>query len=548
MVASGLQWLANHQRRNGAWDRVKFDRLCPELDRCRDTAVRLVELDGTPAVTGLALLAFLGNGQTHVHGEYSPRVALAVDYLLAAQRPDGGFGGNDVLETYNTAIATLALAEALGMTRDVALRPAVEKGIARLIHTQQKGGGWDYTGDLSTGRSDMSITGWATGALTAAHRSGIAIPDRTILGIVDFLEAATNSKGEVYYADSEAGVEVNAVPGDDVERYGASTTAIGAVVRHLLGWQQDAPTMLKHREVLMRELPSIDKLRGADRSGLHNEYYWYYGTLAIFYAGGDAWKTWNRAMITAASKHRDISKTPAGINKHAYGSWPAFGPNWGSAGRTGSRVYSTSLCTMTLEVYYRAQPARRRDPGLIHPSTIQLGLATGDTRNRTALVRVAGELHPEIGEPVLVDLLKDRDPRIRVHAAIALIQQGSPRGRETLQSARGSLRGGELAIVDNALARIDAMSWPARLGKVVRVDKAHGVIVFETGDADVYLGQALTVQRGEKEVAAIEVTRRDTAHALAAAKVTSLKAGVDAVLVGDEVVTTPTKPPSEQQP
>ena len=41
------------------------------------------------AVTGLALLAFLGSGHTHLDGPYHEDVRRALEYLMRTQAPDG---------------------------------------------------------------------------------------------------------------------------------------------------------------------------------------------------------------------------------------------------------------------------------------------------------------------------------------------------------------------------------------------------------------------------------------------------------------------------
>jgi hypothetical protein len=76
-----------------------------------------------------------------------------------------------------------------------------------------------------------------------------------------------------------------------------------------------------------------------------DEYYWYYGTLAMYQYGGPEWEQWNDSL-------RDLlvaDQLDAG--PHA-GSWEPRGV-WG---RYGGRIYQTALSTLCLEVYYRFLP------------------------------------------------------------------------------------------------------------------------------------------------------------------------------------------------
>ena len=73
-----------------------------------------------------------------------------------------------------------------------------------------------------------------------------------------------------------------------------------------------------------------------------NYYYWYYGTYALFQAGGQRWRRWNLAMQDALLPHQ----RDAGC---ARGSWDAIG-EWCLVG---GRVYATALNALTLEIYYR---------------------------------------------------------------------------------------------------------------------------------------------------------------------------------------------------
>lgn len=74
-------------------------------------------------------------------------------------------------------------------------------------------------------------------------------------------------------------------------------------------------------------------------------YAWYYGTLALFQHGGPEWERWNEVMTTELLANQRKDGTAAG-------SWDPV-DRWATIG---GRVYQTTICTLTLEVYYRYLP------------------------------------------------------------------------------------------------------------------------------------------------------------------------------------------------
>lgn len=106
------------------------------------------------------------------------------------------------------------------------------------------------------------------------------------------------------------------------------------------------------RYYLDQSVPPATLLEASRRIGterptpLHvNLYYWYYGTLAMYHAGGPDWKKWNTEL------KRTLLPLQIRTSDEA-GSWPANGV-WGGYGGT---VYSTAMATLSLEVYYRYLP------------------------------------------------------------------------------------------------------------------------------------------------------------------------------------------------
>ena len=82
---------------------------------------------------------------------------------------------------------------------------------------------------------------------------------------------------------------------------------------------------------------------GDEQAGTIDMYYWYFGSLAMFQVGGEAWDEWRDALQTAVVLNQ--RKGPPLFR----GSWDPVGP-WG---REGGRVYSTALMVMCMEVRYR---------------------------------------------------------------------------------------------------------------------------------------------------------------------------------------------------
>jgi hypothetical protein len=112
--------------------------------------------------------------------------------------------------------------------------------------------------------------------------------------------------------------------------------------RMYLGWKQDNPALQRGVQYLDRRGPS----KG-------NMYYNYYATQVMRQYCGDPgqpghemWEKWNTAM-------RDSLISTQEKTSHAKGSWIMKGDH--SAER-GGRLYSTSMATMILEVYYRHMP------------------------------------------------------------------------------------------------------------------------------------------------------------------------------------------------
>ena len=121
-------------------------------------------------------------------------------------------------------------------------------------------------------------------------------------------------------------------------------TAEGLLCRQYLGAKRDNPMLTGGVKYLMDHLPD---------ESLPNIYYWYYATQVMHNMSGYEWDTWNRKL-------RDllVRTQVHNVDQCANGSWA---PEKDMSGSRGSRVMTTSLATLTLEVVYRRYPPPFRD-------------------------------------------------------------------------------------------------------------------------------------------------------------------------------------------
>jgi len=279
-VQSALRWLAANQSADGHWDAAKFgahqDLAAPPNARQGPGGAGS---KADSAMTGLALLAFLGAGNTHVHGDYAKNVQHGLEYLLGIQGRDGNLAGGAETYSYMYAhgMATLAMSEAYAMTGDKRLEAAVQSAINYTLSAQIKStGGWRYRATESPGeRGDTSQLGWQLMSLKSAELAGISVPSSAADGAVRFLksEASGQNGGRASYR-----------PG---ERATPAMTAEALVCRQFLGMARDNPATNEAGDYLLSQLPSPDKI---------NLYYWYYGTLGMYQLQDDHWQRWNGAL------------------------------------------------------------------------------------------------------------------------------------------------------------------------------------------------------------------------------------------------------------
>ena len=166
-VARGLKWLAEHQDEDGRWDSDEFMKHDPEDDQCDGAGGALYDV----GATGLALVAFLGNGHTDrgssEQNPYAETVRNGLRYLLQRQDAEGCFGTRATQHfIYNHAMATLAVCEAYALTRNPRYKEPAQNGGSYLLRARNPYKAWRY--GVRPGENDTSVTGWCVHALASA--------------------------------------------------------------------------------------------------------------------------------------------------------------------------------------------------------------------------------------------------------------------------------------------------------------------------------------------------------------------------------------------
>ncbi len=336
-LKDGLEWLANHQDPDGKWDCDEFAKHDPANDQCDGPG----QPEHDVGVTGLALLAFMGDGHTTRSGLYKDKVTLGVKWLREQQDFESGLIGEKIGHSYmyNHGIAALAMCEAYYFSKSPLIRGTAQKGINFITRARNPYGVWRYESP-PVGDNDTSVTGWMVFALKSAEESGLKIDSAAVQDSISWLDEVTDRPtGRVGY--DSPGSQSSRITGvnDDYPRDKTEAmTAVGLLCRFFLGQDPgDEEMMTKHADLMLKALPEWDP------DGLTNDvYYWYYGSYAMYQMGGKHWNAWNKAMKKAVldSQRKDGSSK---------GSWDPIGP-WGFSG---GRVYSTATLVLCLEVYFR---------------------------------------------------------------------------------------------------------------------------------------------------------------------------------------------------
>lgn len=324
-VVNSLRWLQKTQNKDGSW--------------CGDNKV---------AMTGFALLAYLGHCETPNSEEFGDTVTRAIIYLTNVSIKNNGKMADDFKDRhwcYDHGIATYALAEAVTfcMNLDIhipQLREAVKMSGDWILENQHSSGSWDYAYDQSGKRGgDNSIGLWHIQALKACKHTGLwgkrafASSIRSALG---YIKSSQASDGGIGYAG----------PRPHKEK-GYTMTGGGMLAFQM--WGKGHDVLVRNGARYIKNHAKFDY--NTSDSDLYRHYY---HAQAMMNRGGAEWVFYNNLFRDQLLKNQNVD-----------GSWKNVGGgskvNGVAAQYQGASAkaehYRTCLATLMLEVYYRFLPA-----------------------------------------------------------------------------------------------------------------------------------------------------------------------------------------------
>jgi outer membrane biosynthesis protein TonB len=380
-IERGLLWLARHQAANGAWSFEHPHCIDPfgrpsQQCLCRTKGY----IDGhTKASTSIALLPFLGAGNTHLDGPYKEVVYRGLEQLktildieLKELHPDNpDFVSTFSGDLYGYGITALVMAEAFGMTGDPDLERYVNALTVFLARHQHPLGGWRY--ELGQ-PGDITVTGWQVVALKSSQLAGAAVHSDIFRQADKFLDSLTPPAP--LSRPGRTQVVANKVGGmnRDPTRYhylasfansttrepGECTSAVGLLCRLYTGWSSNDPSLLKGVNQLLKSNthPALLLYRN------------FYLAQILLHIDHPAWEQWNRRNRDYLVRMQVTETTRMNQRNPAFGSPPCEIGSWYLTNPNGTtknairdrhlapagRLAHTALAILTLEVYYRLLP------------------------------------------------------------------------------------------------------------------------------------------------------------------------------------------------
>ncbi|QTN33828.1 terpene cyclase/mutase family protein [Akkermansiaceae bacterium] len=307
-VVKSLQWLKATQNPDGSWTG-----------------------DHPVAMTGFALLVYLGHCETPLSEEYGETVLRGITYLVnKGLEKDGRLTEKDldsIQWVYDHGIATYALAESYTFCKALNVKipeldTVTKKAGDIIMQGQGNSGGWVYKFE-STESGDNSVGFWQIQALKACKHTGLWTDSK-------FRPAIRNALawlGKVQGKDGAIGYRANPAQ---------SPGLTGGGVLAFQMWDEG-----RSREARdgIKWIAENAKFGWGDESA--NLYYHYYHAQAMINHGGKQWEGYNNMFRDKLIKAQNPD-----------GSWTQGGIKHGPI----NVHMSTCMAALMLEVYYRFLP------------------------------------------------------------------------------------------------------------------------------------------------------------------------------------------------
>ncbi len=259
-VVRGLEWLAQQQQADGSFGEGRYDR--------------------NVAVTALACLAFMADGNTADRGPYATQVRRGLEFVLEQSAENGLLAAEAANgPMYGHGFAALFLGEIYGMTAGGAdsrladrTYDALVRAVRLIERSQNDEGGWRY--NPVPYDADVSVTICQIMALRSARNAGIHVDSRVIDRAVEYVTNCQNPDGGFRYQMSMGG--------------SAWPRSAAGVATYFYAGIYDDPRIDRGVDYLMRTaMPNTGRASRA-----HYFYGQYYAVQAMYLAGGEAWAEW----------------------------------------------------------------------------------------------------------------------------------------------------------------------------------------------------------------------------------------------------------------
>jgi hypothetical protein len=259
-VTKGVEYLVKQQGPDGAFGDGRFGR--------------------NVAVTSLASIAVMADGNLPGRGPHGDAISRAVDYVLQNATESGLIASDSSSgPMYGHGFATLFLGEVYGMTagggdnaQSHKLHEALVKAVHLIEQTQNEQGGWRY--NPVPYDADVSVTICQIMALRSARNAGIEVAKDTVDRAVDYVRRCQNADGGFRY---QLDLGPSAWP----------RSAAGVATFFYAGIYEDKAIDSGLEYIAREATPGVTNPGRA-----HYWYGHYYSVQAMYLAGGPAWARW----------------------------------------------------------------------------------------------------------------------------------------------------------------------------------------------------------------------------------------------------------------